>query len=333
MTNAWRQLLCAIGVTAMGLSAITPAAQAQRLTIEPTNFTTTAGSLGGSWFIMTTAMWEIFKRNIDGLAYATVPGGAISNPIAIQSGAAQFGMGFTTTLAASVKGVEPYNKPLPDIRGIAALNTRLPLHFWMRADYDVTTLRALAETGESFDLGTGPRGTGAELSTDRALARHGLSYDEIKDRGGSVTHAPFRELVDRMKDGHIDMMVYNDFIGQPLFVELLSSRDVVLLEMDPAVIEALGADFNYGPDVIKAGSYDGLDREIPTISRDSILICHKDMPDDLVYTMVSLLFENVDELASAYRPLEKLDPAVGIEMPVPMHPGAERYYRERGLIE
>jgi uncharacterized protein len=183
-------------------------------------------------------------------------------------------------------------------------------------------------------IDTGTRGTGGELAASRALAAHGASYDDIRAWGGSVTHSSYAEAIDRMRDGHIDAFMNDDILRHPLFVDLTTARDVVLLEMDPDIIAELAEEHGYDPVVVPAGTYQGQDDEVQSFAQHHVFFGHKDLPEEFVYIVTKLVFENKDHLVSAHELFSALDPEVGpTAFPIPLHPGAERYYDEVGALE
>ena len=262
-----------------------------------------------------------------------MPGGSVANPIAINKGDAQFGLSFTNDLKSAVIGQAPYLEPLTDIRAVANVGFEARLHVFVTSKLGIDSMERLATEKPELRVDTGPRGTGSELAAKRVLELHGYSYDDIRDHGGRVIHSQFREMVDRLKDGHLNALMYNDMLGAPLFTDLVSSRDVRLLPLEEGVIEALSRDFGYTPGFIPAGTYDGQNNDVATIKRHTIFICHKDMADDLVYMMTKLILEYRDDLASTYRAFNIESDKVATELPLQLHSGAARYYREHGLIE
>ena len=314
-------------------AAVTTPVQGAELAVEPTHVTVTAGSIGGSYFVMNTAMFDIFSKHIEGLAYAIVPGGSVANPIAINKGDAQFGLSFTNDLKSAVIGQAPYSEPLTEIRAIANVGFEARLHVFVAAELGVQSMEELVTEKPELKVDTGPRGTGSELASKRVLELHGYSYEDIRDRGGRVIHSQFREMVDRLKDGHLNALMYNDLLGAPLFADLVSSRDVKLLSLEESVIDILAGDFGYTPGTIPAGTYEGQNSDVATIKRHTIFICHKDMAEGLVYVMTKLMFEYRDDLALAYRAFSIEEDKVAADLPLQLHPGAARYYRELGLIQ
>lgn len=293
-----------------------------------------AGSIGGSWFIITTAFFELFSKNIEGLRYNIVPGGSISNPIAIDQGMATVAMGYTSMLHAASRGEPPFRGKIEGLRAIANLNVPSVLHAIFLEDTDITGYGQIAEREYGLELDSGPRGTGGELAASRVLEAYGAPYDQIKDWGGSVTHSSYREALDRMKDGHIEAFINDDIVGQPLFVDIALARDVRFLPMEQAMIDRMVAEYGYSPAVIPAGTYRGQSEDIPSTAQHFAFHTSEDLPEDLVYAMTKLIFTNKEALVAAHPLFQGLDPAVGPHgMPIPLHAGAERYYREIGVLE
>jgi len=296
--------------------------------------TVAAGSIGGSWFIITTTFFELFGKNIDGLRYTIIPGGSISNPMAVDQGMAQIAMGYTSMLHSAALGQEPFRAPMEQLRGIANINIAGVVHGIVLEESPIDAYSDIAAKEYPLDVDTGPRGTGGELAASRLLALYGAGYDEIKAWGGSVTHSSYREALDRMKDGHIEAFVNDDIIGQPLFVDIALARDVKFLPMDPEIVDQMVEKFGYAPAVIPAGTYRGQTEEIPSTAQHFAMFATDAMPDDLVYAMTKLIFTNKESLVAAHPMFEALDPEAGPEdIPIPLHEGAKRYYREIGVLE
>ncbi len=329
----WCNLCKISNVLILSCLLFVPLAHAQGNENEPINVTVTAGSIGGSFFVMNTAMFDVFSKHIDGLSYAIVPGGSIANPIAINKGSAQFGLSFTNDLKSAVIGQEPYKEPLSNIRAIANVGFQAKLHIFVASELGVQSMEELSTLRPKLRIDTGPRGTGSELAAKRVLEMVGYGYTDIRERGGRVIHSQFREMVDRMKDGHLNALMYNDLLGAPLFSDLVSSRDVRLLPLSNEVIDTLAAEYGYTRGVIPGGTYEGQDADISTIDRNTIFICDKDMEADLIYMMTKLIFEYRDDLTLTYRAFSIEDEKAAANLPLPLHPGAERYYREFGLVQ
>jgi len=321
----------ALTLAALGRAVAAPA-EAQEYRIEPADYTSSAGTIGGAFYVMSTTLFGLYSQEIEGLSYAIVPGGSIMNAIAVGRGDSQFGMAFDSDLIAAWKGAEPYPAPESEIRALFDTNYDVPLHVWLAPGFEVTRIADFVAEGVPVDVDTGLRGTGSELLGQRMLAAHGLGYERIRELGGRITHSHVREAVDRLKDGHIDMLSYTSYVGDPLYVELVAARGVELLSMEPAVTADLGARYGYRPITVAAGSYEGQDHSAHTVTFHSIFICNAAVSNELAYAMTRLAFEHRDELALAHRAFDNLDPEAGADTPIPLHPGAERYFREIGAL-
>ena len=295
--------------------------------------TVAAGSIGGSYYVMNAAMFDIFSKNIEGLTYSIVPGGSISNPIAINQGDAQCGFSFTNDLGSAAKGQAPYSSPLSDIRAVANVGFEARLHFFIDAELGISSMEELVIKRPELRVDTGPRGTGSELAAKRVLALHGYSYSDIRKEGGRVIHSQFREMVDRMKDGHLNALMYNDLMGAPLFSDLVASREVQLISLASDVINTLASEFGYTPGMIPGGTYRGQEEDVHTVKRQTIFLCHKDMPESVIHQMAKLIYLNKEDLHSAIRAFNIRAEQVARNSPIPMHPGAEQFYKEAGIIE
>jgi len=104
-----------------------------------------------------------------------------------------------------------------------------------------------------------------------------------------------------------------------------------MVAIPPEVVEALGAP--YIAATIPAGTYQGQEADVPTVAVVNFLVTHEDVSEETAYQMTRLLFENLATLEAAHKAAAqiKLENALS-GMPIPLHPGAERYYREAGLM-
>src|SRR5690606_41978162 len=99
-----------------------------------------------------------------------------------------------------------------------------------------------------------------------------------------------------------------------------------------ATVEKIGSP--YQPVVIPAVTYYGQTEDVETAAVGNFLITHDGVSEETVYQMTKLLFENLDRLAASHAAAKAIDPKKALDgMPVPLHPGAERYYKEVGVMQ
>ena len=83
---------------------------------------------------------------------------------------------------------------------------------------------------------------------------------------------------------------------------------------------------------IPAGSYDFLDRDIKTVTVVALLVADKDVPEDVIYEFLTVMFDNLDEIRAVHARAQDISLDKAPIVPIPLHPGAEKFYRERGVL-
>ncbi len=324
------------GATAAALSlavAGAPLSGAPALA-QDKSYTVSAGSISGSWFAIMTTMFELYRNNIDGLTYTTIPGGSVANPISLSSGQSQFAMSYSTNLFAAARGDEPYKSKLDNVRAIANTGLSAYMHVYFDTSLGIEELGDIAERKIPLKVDTGPRGGGGELAAGRMLAAHGASYENIQAWGGSITYSPYREAMDRVNDKQIDGFANDDLPGAPLFAEFAAKDDITIYSQSPEAIKLMEEKYGYIPGVIPAGTYEGQTEDIMTTYQTPLFVTTADMDEEVVYQMTKLMFEKTDELIAGHNAFKALDLAKApFGLTVPLHPGAERYYREVGVLK
>ncbi|ERM00641.1 C4-dicarboxylate ABC transporter [Brucella intermedia 229E] len=176
-------------------------------------------------------------------------------------------------------------------------------------------------------LSVGAPKSGTELNARTILEAAGLSYDDL----GKIEYLPFAESVELMKNRQLDATLQSSGLGVASLRDLANSVEINVVEIPSDVIEKIGAP--YQVNTIPANTYTGQDKDVVTASVINYLIVRPpDMDEELVYQMTKGLFENLDQLAAAHASAKaiKLDKNT-IVSPVPVHPGAMRYFKEKGI--
>jgi hypothetical protein len=154
-----------------------------------------------------------------------------------------------------------------------------------------------------------------------------MSYDDL----GRVEYLPFAESVELIKNRQLDATLQSAGLGVASIRDLATSLPISVVAVPPEIVAKIGEPYTEA--TIPAGTYEGQEDDVPTAAVGNFLITHADVPDDTVYQMTRLVFENLDTLAAAHAAAKAIDPAKAAQgVPVPLHPGAERYYREAGLM-
>jgi TRAP transporter TAXI family solute receptor len=106
-----------------------------------------------------------------------------------------------------------------------------------------------------------------------------------------------------------------------------------LLPVEPDAVARIRADYPFfKPVVIPTGTYRGLERDLPTVGVDNLLVCRVGLDEELVYQMTRVFFNQLPALVRAHVAARQVSREQGPATPIPLHPGAARYYREQGLL-
>ena len=122
-------------------------------------------------------------------------------------------------------------------------------------------------------------------------------------------------------------------LGVASIRDLSTSVKIVVVPVPADVVAKVG-DAAYQTAVIPANTYTGQTQDVPTAAIPNFLVTHSGVSDELAYQMAKQMYENIDTLYAAHNAAKVIKRENAIKgMPVPLHPGAERYYREVGLIK
>jgi TRAP transporter TAXI family solute receptor len=215
-----------------------------------------------------------------------------------------------------------FAQPLDKLRGVAAIYPNF-IQIVATADSGITDLEGLK--GRALSVGAPKSGT--ELNARAIFEAAGMSYDDL----GKTEYLPFAESVELMKNRQLDATLQSAGLGVASIKDLAASVPISMVAVPPEIVEELGAP--YVAATIPAGTYDGQEEDVPTAAVINFLVTHEGVSEETVYQMTKLLFENLPALEAAHVAAQaiSLDDAL-TGMPIPLHPGAEKFYKEKGLM-
>jgi TRAP transporter TAXI family solute receptor len=308
----------AIGAFALGLGAVPAAAQ------DFINVLT--GGTSGVYYPLGVALSEIYAEGIEGSrTQVQATKASVENLNLLQQGRGEIGFSLGDSVKAAVEGDTEagFPGPLDKLRGIAAIYPNY-IQIVASAESGVKTLADLK--GKSLSVGAPASGT--ELNARAIFAAAEMSYDDL----GGLEYLPFAESVELIKNRQLDATLQSAGLGVASIRDLATSLPITVVAVPPEIVAAIGAPFLSA--TIPAGTYDGQEADVPTAAVGNFLITHDGVSEETAYQMTKLLFENLERLGAAHAAAKAIDPAHALDgMPVPLHPGAERYYREAGLLK
>jgi len=284
------------------------------------------GGTSGVYYPLGVGLSNIYGENIEGArTQVQSTKASVENMNLLQDGRGElaFALGDTVAMAWDGNADAGFTAPLDQIRGIAAIYPNY-IQVVASAESGITDFEGLKGKG----LSVGAPASGTELNARAIFGAMGMSYDDL----GKTEYLPFAESVELIKNRQLDATLQSAGLGVASIRDLASSIDINVVAIPAEAAESLGAP--YIAATIPAGTYDGQEEDVPTVAVSNYLVTHAGVSDDLAYQMTKLLYENLDTLEANHMAAADIKIENALDgMPIPLHPGAERYYREQGMID
>ncbi|GGB41683.1 C4-dicarboxylate ABC transporter substrate-binding protein [Roseibium aquae] len=282
------------------------------------------GGTGGVYYPMGGGLAEVINNHVDGYsAAAEVTGASVENMGLVATGDADLGIGLADTVAQAYTGTGRFEgQQLPMIRGLASLYANM-IHIVALEGSGISTLEDLR--GKRVSIGA--PGSGTEVNTAAILEANGITYDDIEEQ-----RLNFNETADALANGDIDAGFWS--VGAPTssILNLATTQDIVIIALtEEQLAAAMAADSTFATTTLPAGTYNGVDEDIKVLGIPNVLTVSSEMPDDLAYAITSAMFENIAELQAVHPAANQTTVEFTLAAtPVPLHPGAIRYFEEIG---
>jgi uncharacterized protein len=283
------------------------------------------GGTSGVYYPLGVAIGKIYSDRLPNVrTQVQATKASVENLILLQQGRGEIAFALGDSMKAAWEGDAEagFKTRLDRLRTIGAIYPNY-IQIVATADSGIKTLADLK--GKSLSVGAPKSGT--ELNSRAILAAAGLSYKDI----GKVEYLPFAESVDLMKNRQLDATLQSAGLGVASLKDLSTSTEITVVSVPRETVDKIGPPFVAA--MIPANTYTGQEKDVPTAAVVNYLVTSSAVSDDLAYQMTKLIFESLPELANAHaagKEIKLENAAAG--SPVPLHPGAMRYYREKGLI-
>ncbi|MBM4333942.1 MAG: TAXI family TRAP transporter solute-binding subunit [Deltaproteobacteria bacterium] len=314
-------ILTCFTVALIAFSAGVSSASTQRLVIG-------TASTGGTWYPLGGGIAKIINKHVPNVDATAQPSGAsIENIRAIGDKKMDFALLMPDAAFFGFKGAETFKakRPHEELRGVFSTYP-IEQQIFVLADSPVKRIQDL----KGKKIGLGAPGSGTEVMSRLILAEYGIEYKDITPQ---FLHHP--ETVSALKDKTIEAGMTLLGTPAPALMELTTTHKVRFLDQDPKIADKIIEKYPfYFKSIIPGNTYKGQEKDYHTLSYVGILATHKDLPEKLVYDVVKAVFENIGELHQihvAFKQIVLKDAVKG--MPIPWHPGAHKYFKEKGLLK
>jgi TRAP transporter TAXI family solute receptor len=190
-----------------------------------------------------------------------------------------------------------------------------------------SNIKTLADLkGKRLSVGAAKSGT--ELNSRAIFAAAGMSYKDL----AKVEYLPYAESVELIKNRQLDATLQSAGIGVASLKDLANSVEIVVVTVPDSIVKKMGAPFVSGK--IPANTYKGQTTDVTTAAVINYLVTRKDVSDATAYQMTKLFYENLPALVASHAAAKDItlnDAAKN--SPIPLHPGAIKFYKEKGLVK
>ena len=292
----------------------------------PTFINVLTGGTSGVYYPIGVALSQLYSNGIEGSKTSVqATKASVENLNLLEAGRGELAFALGDSVADAWNGVEDagFKAPLKKIRAIAGTYPNY-IQIVANAESGIKTLEDLK--GKRISVGAPKSGT--ELNARAIFEAAGLTYKDM----GKVEFLPYAESVELIKNRQLDATLQSSGLGMAAIRDLASTMKISFVAI-PAEVTAKIDNAAYEAATIPAGTYDGQDADVPTVAINNILVTHEGVSDEVAYQMTKLMFDNLGRLGTAHSAAQdiKLDSATK-NLPIPLHPGAERFYKEAGAL-
>ncbi|WP_100330032.1 TAXI family TRAP transporter solute-binding subunit [Bacillus xiapuensis] len=285
------------------------------------------GGTSGIYFQLGNALAKLYGEKLGAQASAQTTGASAENTAKLSRHKAEIGFAMADTVADAYNGAGNFVKSgaLSNVRAIASLYPNY-MQIVALKKANIRTLKDL----KGKDVAVGALGSGTEIMAKRILQEVGISYEDI-----NADFLSFSEGIEGIKNGTTDVAFLSSGYPNSGIMELAAMDDVEIISIPEELTRKLQHKYpSFEVGEIPANTYKGVKEERETVRVSNLLITHKEVPEAEVYLLTKIMFEHIEDLRNAHSSAKqiKLEKAAD-KLPLPLHPGAEKYYKEKGLIE
>jgi TRAP transporter TAXI family solute receptor len=320
-------LILALAVAAGSVSAQT----------SPVNLAFSTLDTGSAWYVYGATMAELLRKALPAGSNVDVKprAGGVGNPRLVARNETPLGFGFTVTNRWAYEGKEAYTEKLENIRALVGGLDTYYLVAVASKKLGVGSVREIRDKKLPVKIYTQPIGALGEFAGRQLLRAIGTSYADIKALGGTTTHVGYNVIVDAFKDGRADVLFAVITPKHPSVSEIANDGNVVFLGLDAESTRAL-LPLGYTQATMPANTFKGQPEPVATVGFPTVLITNKELPDAVAYTVTKAIIDNKEALVRGHAGLSQFDPTTAWQpdkVGIPLHPGAEKAYREKGWMK
>lgn len=284
------------------------------------------GGTAGTYYPFGGAMGKIWNSKIPGMnVTAQTSGASAENIRLINKKEVELALVQSDTLDFAFNAKEAFKEPLKEMSVIAVLYPEI-IQVVIRADSPAKTFRDL----KGMKIGVGAPGSGTEANFRQLLDASGLAKDDVKSQ-----YLSFSESAEQFKDKHIDAFIVTAGIPNAAIMDISTQHNIRILDVSGDLAKKLIQKYPFlAAAKVPANTYKNQTQDVATVAVNAVLIASNALKEDVVYGLTKALFENQADLAAAHAKGKELSLQNAVQgVSITFHPGAVKYYKEKGAMK
>jgi TRAP transporter TAXI family solute receptor len=284
------------------------------------------GGTAGTYYPFGGAMAKIWNSKIPGMnVTAQATGASIENIRLMNKDEVELALVQSDNIDWAFFGKEVFKEKITKMAAIAVLYPEV-VHIVLRGDSPAKTFGDL----KGLKVGVGAPGSGTEANFRQLMEVYDMKKDDVKGQ-----YLSYAESAEQFKDKHIDAFFLTTGVPNSAIMDVANTRPIKLVGIDDAMVAKITQKYPFlAPAKIPANTYKGQPEEVKTIAVMAVLIASPNVKEEVAYNITKALIENQPELASAHAKGKELSLQGAVKgVSIPFHPGAAKYYKEKGLMK
>ncbi|WP_286951513.1 MULTISPECIES: TAXI family TRAP transporter solute-binding subunit [Aminobacterium] len=289
-------------------------------------WTLATGGTAGTYYPLGGAIAQILSNHVPEVNItAQSTGASVENMNLITAGDVDLALVQNDIAHYAYTGTEFFKGKIQNVRAIARLYPET-IHVVVPADSELVTIRDF----KGKDVSVGAPGSGNEANARQIFGAYGLEYKDFTPHFLS-----YAETADHFKDRMLDAFIYTTGAPNSSIQDICTLHKIKFIPIYGKMREALMAEYPFfAVELMPANTYSGQVEPVETVAVQAILIAGENLPEEEVYLITKALFENLDEVGESHHKGKSITLEKALDgITIPLHPGAERYYKEVGLIK
>tara|TARA_R110002020_G_scaffold266483_28_gene481436 strand:+ start:6844 stop:7962 length:1119 start_codon:yes stop_codon:yes gene_type:complete len=305
---------------------------------DPVELSIASFSQSSSWYAYSVGLGEMLRKALpEGSVIDTPPeGGGTANALLVTQGKFDMGFGMASVAKWAEAGEVVYKEPITNLRSLVGGLDQYYLPVAVTGSDQPATLDEYLKANPKVNVVLRQKGSSGGEGGIQLLTASGYPPEKIEADGGTVERVrSFGIVKDAMVSGQADLWIHTVTRGHPAMTEVSTTTDVSFPQPSDKALSELQSKYGWSPVVMPKGTFEGQTADVTVPGTTTILFVREDFSDDLAYTITKTICESTDMFQSVHKALsdfsckEAWKPENNV---IPLHPGAERYYKEAGLM-